>query len=426
MGNKKFSFSKRLLIACAMVALLTAAMAVSAFATGYGVPASVTADSNANTATVAVTGAGANQITIVVRTAAGDWVGDPNANVLYIDQVTGQGATTNVTFGLDPKWKSDTVTYKLYVGGSGMDVASADFSYPTSPSTLYTVTFKDDLGNVVGTPFSVPDGTVLTPAQIPAVPVKAGYDGVWSPSTANAITAATIFTANYTKIVVPHTVTFKDDAGAVIGTITVNEGDKVPAASVPTIPDKPDLVGYWTIPPASDSVVPTNVTITENTIFAYAYKEVPSVTFISGKIYDPVNDGNLGQAGKVLIEGTLSSDNGQYKVTIGGADLLYSPERNRYIGLVDASAIVGATIDSTKVSIDTATAPTTFTYGDLNNKDGIDNTDLSNMKNWLSKRLAPAVLIAADLNASGTIDNTDLSNIKNWLSKRLAFPALSK
>ena len=65
-----------------------------------------------DTVTVPVTGAGENQITIVVRKDNSDWVSDPSANVLYIDQVKGEGERTNIVFGIDTdKWAEDT--YKI-------------------------------------------------------------------------------------------------------------------------------------------------------------------------------------------------------------------------------------------------------------------------------------------------------------------------
>ncbi len=153
MLNKKFNLSKRFMLAFAIITIVTLAFAASAFAASYGIDAPsgrITLNPTvSDTVTVPVTGAGENQITIVVRKDNSDWVSDPSANVLYIDQVKGEGERTNIVFGIDTdKWAEDT--YKIFVGGSGMDPVSADLviSSDSQPSDVIVEKVYDETANL--------------------------------------------------------------------------------------------------------------------------------------------------------------------------------------------------------------------------------------------------------------------------------------
>jgi len=139
---------KRVLLTSIVACAIVACMAITCFA--YGITGTTFSVSASNpTVTIPVTGAGESQITIVVRTEGDAWLTDPNNNVVYIDQVTGTGATTNITFTVDSKFLVDGATYGIYVGGNGQELATAtlvvgDVTPPTSLVKTFVLNNEED------------------------------------------------------------------------------------------------------------------------------------------------------------------------------------------------------------------------------------------------------------------------------------------
>jgi hypothetical protein len=139
--------------------------------------------------------------------------------------------------------------------------------------TTHSVTFMAD-GKQVGSTLTVNDGATLTAAQIPAVPAKTGYTGVWNldPTTV-VITANTTFTAVYTAIPpTTHSVTFMADGTQVGSILTVNDGAILTAAQIPTVPAKTGYTGVW-------NPDPTTAVIAANTTFTAVYTAISSTTY---------------------------------------------------------------------------------------------------------------------------------------------------
>lgn len=99
-------------------------------------------------------------------------------------------------------------------------------------------------------------GATLT--DIPAVPVKTGYTGVWDTTDYTGIIADKTVTAVYTPIpIVTHTVTFLADS-VMIATKTVNDGTTL--TDIPAVPAKEGYIGGWN--PSSFTNITSDITAT--------------------------------------------------------------------------------------------------------------------------------------------------------------------
>lgn len=151
----------------------------------------------------------------------------------------------------------------------------------------YTVTFVDENGVTI-TAIECGYGKTIPAASIPEVPEKPGYTGVWRTGIVD-FTENTVITGNitvkpaYTMDV--YTVTFEDENGSAIATVSCNYGETVPAAEIPDIPEKAGHVGTWTMG-AEDFTSATVITGSMTVTAAYTPKPI-TVTFegVSGEYY---------------------------------------------------------------------------------------------------------------------------------------------
>jgi len=112
-------------------------------------------------------------------------------------------------------------------------IADLDVTAQYEKLTYYTVTFKGWDSTVLKTESVVKGGD----ATAPTVPTRDGYKfKSWSPAVLTGIKADTIFTAQYEKIIVYHTVSFSDDDGYWYEEVTVEDG-KAALAPLPLTKD---------------------------------------------------------------------------------------------------------------------------------------------------------------------------------------------
>jgi hypothetical protein len=112
-------------------------------------------------------------------------------------------------------------------------IADLDVTAQYEKLTYYTVTFKGWDSTVLKTESVVKGGD----ATAPTVPTRDGYKfKSWSPAVLTGIKADTIFTAQYEKIIVYHTVSFSDDDSYWYEEVTVEDG-KAALAPLPLTKD---------------------------------------------------------------------------------------------------------------------------------------------------------------------------------------------
>lgn len=137
---------------------------------------------------------------------------------------------------------------------------------------------------------------------------------------------------------------------------------------------------------------------------------------------------SYGETSKVLIVARLSgTDNGTKKVTVNGTELLYNSLRQKYIGLLSTQTdYVSGSLVNIQIH---GSSPTTFMYGDVNNDNLINNSDLLAFKlNQLDGREF-VTIVASDLNGDGLKpNNSDLLLLKNQqaLPATFTFPVTLK
>lgn len=126
---------------------------------------------------------------------------------------------------------------------------------------------------------------------------------------------------------------------------------------------------------------------------------------------DTIYDEAFGRSNTVLVKIRRSSVNKTIKV--GDDELYYSSQKNAYFGLVDTKYINVAKTVLVSASISNVT-PVSFTYGNLDEDEEIDTSDLQSMKLAIkgSKALDGKYLIASDVNGDGLCDTADLQEFK--------------
>jgi len=111
---------------------------------------------------------------------------------------------------------------------------------------------------------------------------------------------------------------------------------------------------------------------------------------------------------------TLDEGNGDYAVYVGEKEILYSTEREKYVGLVPADLFNAETGLPVALTVDAETEPTAFVYGDCFEDGDIDGTD-SFVIDWFIEASESSITRAeaADVLLDGSIDGTD-SFIIDW------------
>ena len=358
--SKNLKLVKRI-AAVATAVCVVAGMMVSASAYGITEPAGgFVYDGTQESITVPVTGTNTSgQVTIVVRTEGDAWLTDPNANVVFIDQVTGADSSTSITFGIDSKWLSAPGTYKIYVGGSSQAVTSATLTIGGDPVELESIAVAADAKTAytVGDTFVAPKVT-----------------GTYS----NGSTATVDATFSGYDLSVEGTQTVTVTVGAISTTYEITVAPKAPAGS-----------------------------------------------YIFGQVYDEAFD----QEGKLVVDLTLPEGNGTKKVTVGGAELYYSIQKEIYVGLIDEDKLSGEELSDVVI---TAEEPTSFVYGNIDGDneydsidEAVDGSDLQMLKLFIKGRtLSGAQLISADLDGDGLSDGSDLQALKLYIKTNREFSVL--
>jgi len=153
---------------------------------------------------------------------------------------------------------------------------------------------------------------------------------------------------------------------------------------------------------------------------------------ISGVPSDPIAtaaaySNAFAQEDATLVEISLGEDNGKKTAMVGNKELFYNSEKGVYSGLVPSSKVDGDK-KLTGVSV-IASAPTTFTYGNLvaNSRDEANISDLHAMKLIIEKNILPDehFLIASDLNGDGQCNISDLQAMKQYIEMGIDFPVLN-
>ena len=154
-----------------------------------------------------------------------------------------------------------------------------------------------------------------------------------------------------------------------------------------------------------------------------------------------VYDESFGFIGMSFIELTLPVANGERTITIGGEPMYYSPQRQVYVGLIDASLLEndGFDMDWTFEDINlgeiviTEDKPPIFIYGNIDGdydydtiEEAVDSSDLQALKRSLKlgKKLENECLVAADLDGDGLSDSSDLQALKQFLKSGKQFGVL--
>ena len=224
------------------------------------------------------TGAWDNDGTNITSNRTINAVYTPNINNVTFDPNGGNGTMQPMTVTTGQSLMLPTCTFtpptgkvfdKWEISGTKYDagttvngIISDTVVKATWTTAKFTVTYKDESGNVIGTPQTVEYGQNATPETVPA---KTGYTGSWSNDGKN-VTSDLVITPIYK--VITFTVTYKAD-GVVVDTQTVNYGQN---ANAPQIPPKP---GYTATGWDNDG---TNIT-SDRTINAKYTANVNNVTF---------------------------------------------------------------------------------------------------------------------------------------------------
>ncbi|MDD4689497.1 MAG: dockerin type I repeat-containing protein [Eubacteriales bacterium] len=112
----------------------------------------------------------------------------------------------------------------------------------------------------------------------------------------------------------------------------------------------------------------------------------------------------------------LNSGNGEYEVKIGERVLLWSDERKCYVGVVDKENYDVASNTFSTIEITKSTAVTKLKmYGDVTGDGQINQTDITDFKNYVESGLPLSVRIAADVNFDGKINITDYQRVKAYI-----------
>ena len=166
-------------------------------------------------------------------------------------KTSSEGASFSINLGTDNNITSVvvTVTGKNWLNSG--TVTFSDLLYTVTYTIYYTVTFKDENGNILDTQ-RVEQGSS---AIVPDVPSKEGYTLNWDTDFSNVTSDLTV-TAQYT--IKEYTVTFKDHDGTTLKTQTVTHG------SGATAPNNPSREGHtftgWNPPDFSN--VKSDLTVT--------------------------------------------------------------------------------------------------------------------------------------------------------------------
>jgi len=131
-----------------------------------------------------------------------------------------------------------------------------------------------------------------------------------------------------------------------------------------------------------------------------------------------VEDVALGKIVEVALDADTPAD---YSVTVNGTELFYSPSRELFIGLFDASA----EIDESKVSVDGTATENIIIYGDVNGDSEVSIFDATATIDIILGDLTPTTKqeLSAEVNGDGAISIFDATSIiDNILGNLDVFP----
>lgn len=198
----------------------------------------------------------------------------PQYTISWLDEDGNLIETTTVSAGelpvqADPvKSADDMYTYSFDTWVPAISAATEDTTYKASfkaARIVYTITWQDDSGNVIGTS-AVLSGELPTHAD----PIKAADEAntysfdKWIPDIGPAKENA-VYKASFKTERITYTITWQDDSGNVLGTSTVPAGE-LPVHAVPT-KEADEKYTY-----SFDKWIPNIIPARENAVYKASYK----------------------------------------------------------------------------------------------------------------------------------------------------------
>ena len=155
---------------------------------------------------------------------------------------------------------------------------------------------------------------------------------------------------------------------------------------------------------------------------AYSDKDISSIEKYACDV-DAVYDEAFEQNNMVFIKIDYYHQDNKL-ITVGDSELYYNSQKRAYFGLVDAKDIDGG--KQSVVIGKIMGEPTSFTFGNLDEDEEIDASDLQVMKLAIkgSKALEGKYLIASDVDGDGLCDTADLQAMKLKIKNNKEFPIL--
>lgn len=153
----------------------------------------------------------------------------------------------------------------------------------------------------------------------------------------------------------------------------------------------------------------------------YLDKTILSIEKVTADI-DTIYDAAFGQSDMVFI--VIDYYPHDKVIMVGDSELYYNSQKKAYFGLVDIKDI-----DLAKQSVVAGKiihTPTTFAFGNLDEDEEVDASDLQIMKLAVkgSKALEGKYLIASDVDGDGLCDTADLQAMKLKIKNNKEFPIL--
>lgn len=227
----------------------------------------------------------------------------------------------NVPYGTTPaytgttpsKTNTDEYTYSWNPEDGWTEsivAATADKTYTakyTATKNKYDVKFEDAEGNIIGEVQNIEYGsTPIVPEVVPTKPSSDGKDYVfagWSPDPTQGITGETVYTPTFTEKGQVFTITFKNEDGTVLQTLTNVAYGTIPAYTGDTPTKAPTADYTYTF----DKWTPEIVAATEDATYTATFTE----TYIPKQVTDTFKYTDAESGAAVGTPATVSGTEGE-------------------------------------------------------------------------------------------------------------------
>lgn len=240
------------------------------------------------------------------------FVDDDGTELQTIDNVP-YGTTPAYTGTTPSKTNTDEYTYSWNPADGWTEsivAATADKTYTakyTATKNKYDVKFEDVEGNIIGEVQNIEYGSTPTvPEVVPTKPSSDGKDYVfagWSPDPTQGITGETVYTPTFTEKGQVFTITFKNEDGTVLQTLTNVAYGTTPAYTGDTPTKAPTADYTYTF----DKWTPEIVAATEDATYTATFKE----TYIPKQVTDTFKYTDAESGAAVGTPATVSGTEGE-------------------------------------------------------------------------------------------------------------------